>query len=209
MTESAGAMLSMSPEQAWPQESILGISPQGRSSAMGDSYDFSPDLGFDHYRRRCNLLLGHRQVRHRPPTCKSAEAARNTDLPRRHFATRAAGDGNLLGRALSAPADRCQQMQGHHVGIGWQRVCSDETAVVHIRTAETAREHRANQGEAVRLTDLGYEPWLEHAFGREVRIQQAAGDLSVQHWYTTPPSDHIPLGGVVLCTIRSQGRPAN
>jgi hypothetical protein len=27
---------------------------------------------------------------------------------------------------------------------GWQRVYSDQTAVVHIRTAETAREHRAN-----------------------------------------------------------------
>jgi hypothetical protein len=27
---------------------------------------------------------------------------------------------------------------------GWQRVYSDETAVVHIRTGETAREHRAN-----------------------------------------------------------------
>jgi hypothetical protein len=26
----------------------------------------------------------------------------------------------------------------------------------------------------VRLTDLSYEDWLEHAFGREVRIQQAA-----------------------------------
>jgi hypothetical protein len=29
-------------------------------------------------------------------------------------------------------------------------------------------------GSAVRLTDLSYEDWLEHAFGREVRIQQAA-----------------------------------
>ncbi len=27
---------------------------------------------------------------------------------------------------------------------GWQRVYADETAVVHVRTAETAREHRAN-----------------------------------------------------------------
>ena len=27
---------------------------------------------------------------------------------------------------------------------GWQRVYSDDTAVVHIRTAETAREHRTN-----------------------------------------------------------------
>jgi hypothetical protein len=62
-------------------------------------------------------------------------------------------------------------------GFGWQRVCSDETAVVHIRTAETAPEHRANQGEAVRLTDLGYEPWLEHAFGREVRIRRLPGSL--------------------------------
>ena len=26
----------------------------------------------------------------------------------------------------------------------------------------------------MRLTDLSYERWLEHAFGREVRIQQAA-----------------------------------
>jgi hypothetical protein len=26
----------------------------------------------------------------------------------------------------------------------------------------------------VRLTDLGYEDWLEHAVGREVRIQRAA-----------------------------------
>jgi hypothetical protein len=76
--------------------------------ATGDSYDFSPNLDFDHYRRRRNLLLGHRQVCHRPPTCKSAEAARDTDLPRRHFATRAADDGNLLGRALSAATDRYQ-----------------------------------------------------------------------------------------------------
>jgi hypothetical protein len=27
---------------------------------------------------------------------------------------------------------------------GWQRVYADEIAVVHIRPAETAREHRAN-----------------------------------------------------------------
>jgi hypothetical protein len=30
------------------------------------------------------------------------------------------------------------------------------------------------KGEEVRLTDLSYEDWLEHAFGHEVRIQQAA-----------------------------------
>jgi len=86
--------------------------------ATGDSYDFSPNLDFDHHRRRRNLLLGYRQVCHRPTTCKSAEVARDTDLPRRHFAASAANDGNLLGRALSAPNDRYQPtLEGHHVGI--------------------------------------------------------------------------------------------
>ena len=31
-----------------------------------------------------------------------------------------------------------------------------------------------------------------------------AGDLSIQHRYATPPSDHIPLGGVVRCTLGQQ-----
>ena len=36
----------------------------------------------------------------------------------------------------------------------------------------------------MRLTDLTYEDWLEHAFGREVRIQQTA-------WFF----DMIAIGG--------------
>src|SRR6516164_11738230 len=35
-------------------------------------------------------------------------------------------------------------------------------------------QDHANSGETVRLTDLTYEDWLEHAFGHEVRIHQAA-----------------------------------
>jgi hypothetical protein len=59
MTESAGAMISMLSEK---------LGHRNRSSefgavkidATGDGYDFNPNLGFDHYRRRRNLLLGHR-----------------------------------------------------------------------------------------------------------------------------------------------------
>ena len=94
--------------------------------ATGDRYDFSPNLDFDHYRRRRNLLLGHRQVCRRPPTCKSAEAARDTDLPRRHFAASAADDGNLLGRALSAPTTGQQTLEGHHVGISHRPLPGDD-----------------------------------------------------------------------------------
>src|SRR5258707_465021 len=92
----------------------------------GDSYDFSPNLDFDHYRRRRNLLLGHRQVRHRPPACKSAEAARDTDLPRRHLATGATDDGNLLERALIASATGQQLLEGHHVGISHRPLSGDD-----------------------------------------------------------------------------------
>ena len=97
-----------------------------RNDATGDSYDFSPNLDFDHYRRRRNLLLGHRQVRHRPPACKSAEAARDTDLPRRHLATGAADDGNLLERALIASATGQQLLEGHHVGISHRPLSGDD-----------------------------------------------------------------------------------
>jgi len=41
-------------------------------------------------------FLGHRQVRHRPPSCKSAQVARCTNLPRRNFAADTADDWNLL-----------------------------------------------------------------------------------------------------------------
>ena len=39
-----------------------------------------------------------------------------------------------------------------------------------------ARDPRGSRqlDEEMRLTHLSYEDWLEHAFGREVRIQQAA-----------------------------------
>jgi hypothetical protein len=39
-----------------------------------------------------------------------------------------------------------------------------------------ARDPRGSRqlDEEMRLTHLTYEDWLEHAFGREVRIQQAA-----------------------------------
>jgi hypothetical protein len=54
-----------------------------------------------------------------------------------------------------------------------------------------------------KLTPAGIEPW----HGRDRQI--LAGDLSVQHRYATPPSDHIPLGGVVRCTLgRQQDRDA-
>ena len=41
----------------------------------------------------------------------------------------------------------------------------------------------------MRLTDLSYERWLEHAFGREVRIQQAAWffDHDCDWWDPEPP----------------------
>jgi hypothetical protein len=117
MTESAGAMLSILCEKLGRRNRSLEFGAV-KIDATGDSYDFSPNLGFDHYRRRRNLLLGHRQVCHRPPACKSAEAARDPDLPRRHFAASAASDGNLLRRAQSAPNDRYQPtLEGHHVGI--------------------------------------------------------------------------------------------
>jgi hypothetical protein len=89
--------------------------------AKGDSYDFSPNIDFDHYRRRRYLLLGHRQVCHRPPACKSAEAARDTDLPRCHFAASAADDRNLLGRAPSGlrPVNQRSKatMRGFLIGL--------------------------------------------------------------------------------------------
>jgi hypothetical protein len=40
--------------------------------------------------------LGHRQVRHRPPSCKSAQVARGIDLPQRNSAADIADDWNLL-----------------------------------------------------------------------------------------------------------------
>jgi hypothetical protein len=43
---------------------------------------------------------------------------------------------------LLAPATPAASLLDHL--DGWQRVYSDQTAVVHIRTAESAREHRAN-----------------------------------------------------------------
>ena len=117
--------------------------------ATGDGYDFSPNLGFDHYRRGRNLLLGHRQVCHRPTTCKSAEVARDTDLPRRHFAASAADDGNLLGRALSAPTDRCQQtLEGHHVGISHRPLSGDDHLSALSRVATTPpRQKKPGENE--------------------------------------------------------------
>jgi hypothetical protein len=40
----------------------------------------------------------------------------------------------------------------------------------------------------VRLTDPSYEDWLEHAFGREVRVQQAAWffDHDCDRWDPEP-----------------------
>ena len=54
-----------------------------------------------------------------------------------------------------------------------------------------------------KLTPGGIEPW--HDLGR----QTLAGDLSDQHGYTTPPSDHIPLGRVVLCIMCRQHHGAS
>src|SRR5712672_562442 len=54
-----------------------------------------------------------------------------------------------------------------------------------------------------KLTPGGIEPW--HDLGR----QNLAGDLSDQHGYTTPPSDHIPLGRVVLCMMCRHYQDAN
>ena len=49
-------------------------------------------------------------------------------------------------------------------------------------------QDHANSGETVRLTDLTYEDWLEHAFGHEVRIQQAAWffDQNCDWWDPEP-----------------------
>jgi hypothetical protein len=116
--ESTGSMLSMCPSNL-ATESV-------RNDATGDSYDFSPNLDFDHYRRRRNLLLGHRPVRHRPPARKSAEAAGDTDLPRRHLATGAAVDGNLLERALIALVTGQQMLEGDHVGISHRPLSGDD-----------------------------------------------------------------------------------
>ena len=65
----------------------------------GDGYDFGFDRRFDYCRRRRNLLLGHRQVRHRRSISKSAQVARGAHLPRRDFATSAAANGNILANA--------------------------------------------------------------------------------------------------------------
>ena len=45
---------------------------------------------------------------------------------------------------------------------------------------------------------LCIEPW------HDLCRQSFAGDFSVQHRYTTPPSDHIPLGRVVPCHGRAR-----
>jgi hypothetical protein len=66
----------------------------------GDGYDFGFDRCFDYCRRRRNLLLGHRQVCQRPPTIESAQIACGAHLPRRHFATSATVDWNVLMNAM-------------------------------------------------------------------------------------------------------------
>ena len=50
--------------------------------------------------------------------------------------------GYEIDAVLLAPATPAASLLDHL--DGWQRVYSDETAVVHIRTAESVREHRAN-----------------------------------------------------------------
>src|SRR5258705_13602285 len=116
MTEWGDAVLSMVYERLGHR-----IDPRNSGAvkidATGDSYDFIPILDFDNYRRRRHLLLGHRQVCHRPPACKSAEVARDTDLPRRHLAASAADDRNLLGRAPSGLPTGQPTLEGHHAGI--------------------------------------------------------------------------------------------
>jgi hypothetical protein len=67
----------------------------------------------------------------------------------------------------------------------------------------------------VRLTDLSYEDWLEHAFGREVRIQQAAWFFDhdrdwcrkprCERWRASSTSNRSPVRRA-LCTGSDIGR---